>query len=207
MSSTPSPISDFVGPSKVPDNRSRRVPIGNSQARSSAPHLESKGRPRKRSIKQRYIVVGAGILLLVLLGGLYIYRTVVDRPILDPAITSRADFPVYAPSALPSGYNVKDDSTSINKGVLVYTIESEKADPAITITVQPWPTGFDMSKLVEGGSVSGTAVNVGTLYNLSTENSTKYLLNMGSTLIFLTSPQKVDTGIIHALVNSLEKVT
>lgn len=146
------------------------------------------------------------VLLLTISGGLYAYNVVINRPILDSAVVAQATFPVYVPSSLPQDYAIKEDATNINDGVFIYTLVNKKTDSAITTTVQPWPAGFNMSKMVEGGSVNGTSVKVGTLYNLSTESSTKYLLDMGSTLIFLTSPKKVDASTIRILVDSLEKV-
>lgn len=168
-------------------------------------HPSARKRPRKRSIKRVYLI-SAGLILIFAVLGVVAYKVVSTRPILDSTVIARADFPVYAPSTLPEGYTVKKDATSINDGVLIYILADKNTDAEITTTVQPWPTGFSMSKMVEGGSINGTSVKVGTLYNLSTESSTKYLLDMGSTLIFLTSLKKINASIIHNLVNNLEKV-
>ncbi len=167
--------------------------------------LAKKKRKHAGKTKKLYVIAGATVLLAII-GGVYAYNTAFNQPILDSAVVAQATFPVYAPSTLPEGYTVKKDATNINNGVLIYTLANEKANSAITVTVQPWPTGFNMSKMVEGGSINGTSVKVGTLYNLSTESSTKYLLDMGSTLIFLTSPKKVDASTIRSLADSLEKV-
>lgn len=208
MSSSPSSISDFVRPSRRSNNSTSRAASKQSPPKRTEEvlhHPSARKRPRKRSIKRVYLI-SAGLILILAVLGVVAYKVVSTRPILDSAVIARADFPVYAPSTLPEGYAVKKDATSIYDGVLIYILADKNTDAEITTTVQPWPTGFSMSKMVEGGSINGTSVKVGTLYNLSTESSTKYLLDMGSTLIFLTSPKKVNASIIRNLVNNLEKV-
>ena len=145
--------------------------------------------------------IAAAVVLIA--GGFYIWQS--QRSIIDRSVVSQANFPVYLPESLPNDYQVDNQATEVNDNVLIYKINNPKTGSHITTTVQPWPTGFTMSKMVEGGSVRSTAMQVGTLYDLSTANSTKYLLDAGSTLIFITSPNKIDAAIIHSLVDSLKK--
>ncbi|HEY0965713.1 MAG TPA: hypothetical protein VGE13_04525 [Candidatus Saccharimonadales bacterium] len=205
VNNSPSPISDFVRPSK----RSNRTASTSASQLPREAVEEAVVRPpvkkRRKRIAKHFYIIGVGILIALVLGAV-VYRVISVHPILDSAVVAKANFPVYAPSTLPEGYMVKKDATNIDNGVLIYTLVDKATGTEITTTVQPWPTGFSMSKMVEGGSINGTSVKVGTLYNLSTESSTKYLLDMGSTLIFLTSPEKVNASIIRNLVDTLEKV-
>ena len=141
----------------------------------------------------------------LVLGGGALYFIMRPQPLLDPALVGKVNFPVYAPKTLPNGYTLKKDSQQVNQGVFVYELDGP-AQQTIAVTLHSSPDGFDMTKMMEGGSISSTATPVGPMYNLSAGGTSKYLLDVGSELIFLTSPTKIDTATINALASSLAKV-
>ena len=93
----------------------------------------------------------------------------------------------------------------MNGEVLSYVLINQATNKQITVTVQPKPSNFDMSQMTKGGSVESVTVQLGILYNLSAGGSTRFLLNTGDTLIFMTSPESVDTETVTNLANSLTR--
>lgn len=129
-----------------------------------------------------------------------------NRPLLDPELTREADFPVYAPKAPPSGYKLEKDKTSLSDDVLTYVFDDKSGDSDITVTVQPRPANFDMSQMVQGGSIDAISTNRGMIYNLSIGGSSRYLLDSGDALIFFTSPSQIDKQTIVSLADSLSRL-
>lgn len=60
--------------------------------------------------------------------------------------------------------------------------------------------------MIEGGSVKSTVLASGTLYDLSAGGASKYLLDMGDSLVFITSARSINTSTINALAIDLQRV-
>ena len=143
------------------------------------------------------IVVGAGAVV--------IYSVWRNQPIIDQRLIREADFPVYVPRSLPEGFVVQREHTQLDTGVLSYVVASETTGREVTVTVQPKPAKFDMSQMTKGGSIESVAVTTGILYNLSAVGTSRYLLDTGDTLVFLTSPSSIDMATMTSLTNSLDR--
>ncbi len=173
-------------------------------SRSGEP--STKARTLKRRLgrwPKRVWIVGAGVGVLVLV--VVVYLVVNNQPVLDKHLATKADFPVYAPKVVPSGYNLDATKTQLSDQSLTYTFTSTAAAKDIVVTVQPLPKNFDMSKLVGSGSVNSTTTDNGVLYNLSAAGNSQYLLNTGDALIFFTSTGTIDTATINSLVSDLAR--
>lgn len=158
---------------------------------------------RPRRAKRRLRIVGViSVLIMGVAIGYYAWTT---RPLIDRQTLREVDFPVYAPSRTLSGYRLDSNQTQVTDDVLTYAMKDQSGGNEITISVQAKPSGFDMSKLTKGGSISSTAVKSGTVYNLSAGGVSKYLLDSGDALIFLTSSQHISTETIHALADSFTR--
>ena len=132
--------------------------------------------------------------------GVWANQSVVERQFIH-----EAEFPIYAPRSAPKGFTIDTGRTQLNGEVLSYVLINQATNKQITVTVQPKPGNFDMSQMTKGGSVESVTVQLGILYNLSAGGSTRFLLNTGDTLIFMTSPESVDTETVTNLANSLTR--
>lgn len=149
------------------------------------------------------LAVLAGVILL--LGGIWYWYN--SQSIIDRQIVNQANFTVYAPKSVPSGYSLQDDKTKVSRSMLTYSFASQSVeDDVIIVTVQPKPASFDMQQLVGSGTVNTTSTPLGLMYNLSVSGHSQYLVDTGSSLIFLTSSTEIDAVTVNKLVNDLVKL-
>ena len=156
--------------------------------------------------KTRRIVLATIICLAVVF--FVAWRWYDARPVLDRSVVAEANFTVYEPKNVPSGYQVNGGEASLKNGILTYTI-NDKSDLGrdITVTTQAKPSGFDMSAMGKGGSsVSGNITNAGTLYNLSAGGTSQYLLDAGDSLVYITSPGELEPSVVNSLTASFVRV-
>lgn len=149
------------------------------------------------------LAVLAGVILFSALGW-YWYG---NRLAIDKSAFSEANFSVYAPSKPPKGYKTVHDDTVLSNGVLTYSFQSQEAENTITVTVQAKPDNFDMAASASSGSINATATPNGTLYNLSTGQSSKYMLDAGDSLLFITSEKSISNAQINSLVTDLREAS
>lgn len=153
--------------------------------------------------RTKLLISGCLGVLLVAAGVWYWYDS---QPIISRSLVSEADFSVYAPKKAPVGYKLQDEQVKLSNGLLNYGFIDEINDKHIAVTVQSKPSGFNIEQMSEGGSISSTATPNGTIYNLSAGGASRYLLDAGGTLIYLTSPESIDTSTINQLASSLIKL-
>jgi hypothetical protein len=127
-------------------------------------------------------------------------------PPLPKQIISQANFPLYYPSTLPESYTLKADSVGGDSNTTYYALTDSTGKNVITITMQATPATFDASKIIGGNPIPTTITPVGTLYNLSTGGSSKYMLVTGRTLLFITSPKTIDGKIMNTITSSLAEI-
>ena len=154
----------------------------------------------------RYIswIVGVAIVLLVAIAGAYFFIS--RQPIIKPSEIKDVPFPIYSPTKEPKGYELDRSATQLSKDTFSYTFVSDSDDDDIVVTLQPVPSGFDMTKLVGSGTVTTRSTDLGILYDLSTPSKTQYLLKTEETLIFFTSQDDVSVEEVTSLVDSLVKL-
>ena len=161
---------------------------------------------KSSSRASRYIrwIVGAAIVLLVAVAGAYFFIS--RQPIIKPREIKDVSFPIYSPTKEPKGYELDRSATQLSKDTFSYTFVSDSDDDDIVVTLQPVPSGFDMTKLVGSGTVTTRSTDLGILYDLSTPSKTQYLLKTEETLIFFTSQDDVSVEEVTSLVDSLVKL-
>ena len=154
----------------------------------------------------RYIrwIVGVAIVLLVAIAGAYFFIS--RQPIIKQSEIKDVSFPIYSPTKEPKGYELDRSATQLSKDTFSYTFVSDSDDDDIVVTLQPVPSGFDMTKLVGSGTVTTRSTDLGILYDLSTPSKTQYLLKTEETLIFFTSQDDVSVEEVTSLVDSLVKL-
>ena len=154
----------------------------------------------------RYIrwIVGVAIVLLVAIAGAYFFIS--RQPIIKQSEIKDVSFPIYSPTKEPKGYELDRSATQLSKDTFSYTFVSDSDDDDIVVTLQPVPSGFDMTKLVGSGTVTTRSTDLGILYDLSTPSKTQYLLKTEETLIFFTSQDDVSVEEVASLVDSLVKL-
>ena len=157
----------------------------------------------RASINIRWIV-GVAIVLLVAIAGAYFFIS--RQPIIKPSEIKDVSFPIYSPTKEPKGYELDRSATQLSKDTFSYTFVSDSDDDDIVVTLQPVPSGFDMTKLVGSGTVTTRSTDLGILYDLSTPSKTQYLLKTEETLIFFTSQDDVSVEQVASLVDSLVKL-
>lgn len=173
-----------------------------TQSESSKPRPADKGKRRlsRRARKTLLLVVLVGVLLA---GVAYYYWS--KRTVLDEQIVKETGFTVYAPKDPPAGYELNEDSVKSDSGTVSYVFDGVLTDKSITVTVQPKPSGFNMSQMIDKGSIQSKAVASGTLYDLSAGGTSQHLLDTGDSLVFMTSSESIDTATINALAEDLVK--
>ena len=158
---------------------------------------------KSSSRASRYIrwIVGVAIVLLVAIAGAYFFIS--RQPIIKQSEIKDVSFPIYSPTKEPKGYELDRSATQLSKDTFSYTFVSDSDDDDIVVTLQPVPSGFDMTKLVGSGTVTTRSTDLGILYDLSTPSKTQYLLKTEKTLIFFTSQDDVSVEEVTSLVDSL----
>ena len=161
---------------------------------------------KSSSRASRYIrwIVGVAIVLLVAIAGAYFFIS--RQPIIKPSEIKDVSFPIYSPTKEPKGYELDRSATQLSKDTFSYTFVSDSDDDDIVVTLQPVPSGFDMTKLIGSGTVTTRGTDLGILYDLSTPSKTQYLLKTEETLIFFTSQDDVSVEEVASLVDSLVKL-
>ena len=161
---------------------------------------------KSSSRASRYIrwIVGVAIVLLVAIAGAYFFIS--RQPIIKPSEIKDVSFPIYSPTKEPKGYELDRSATQLSKDTFSYTFVSDSDDDDIVVTLQPVPSGFDMTKLVGSGTVTTRSTDLGILYDLSTPSKTQYLLKTEETLIFFTSQDDISVEEVTSLVDSLVKL-
>ena len=161
---------------------------------------------KSSSRASRYIrwIVCAAIVLLVAVAGAYFFIS--RQPIIKPSEIKDVSFPIYSPTKEPKGYELDRSATQLSKDTFSYTFVSDSDDDDIVVTLQPVPSGFDMTKLIGSGTVTTRGTDLGILYDLSTPSKTQYLLKTEETLIFFTSQDDVSVEEVASLVDSLVKL-
>ncbi len=161
---------------------------------------------KSSSRASRYIrwIVGVAIVLLVAIAGAYFFIS--RQPIIKQSEIKDVSFPIYSPTKEPKGYELDRSATQLSKDTFSYTFVSDSDDDDIVVTLQPVPSGFDMTKLVGSGTVTTRSTDLGILYDLSTPSKTQYLLKTEETLIFFTSQDDVSVEEVASLVDSLVKL-
>lgn len=152
-------------------------------------------------ITPKRIVIG-GALVVGIAVGAYLFWP--SASILDASTIGQAKFPVYAPKTTPEGFTLQKNTTVVTDSTITYSLVSEGND-VITVTVQPRPSSLDMRQMTEGGSVKSTILSSGTLYDLSAGGASKHLLDMGDSLVFITSAQSISTSTINELASNLQR--
>ena len=149
-------------------------------------------------------IVGVAIVLLVAIAGAYFFIS--RQPIIKQSEIKDVSFPIYSPTKEPKGYELDRSATQLSKDTFSYTFVSDSDDDDIVVTLQPVPSGFDMTKLIGSGTVTTRGTDLGILYDLSTPSKTQYLLKTEETLIFFTSQDDVSVEQVASLVDSLVKL-
>ena len=152
----------------------------------------------------RWTIVSVAAVLLVAVAGAYFFIS--RQPIIKPSEIKDVSFPIYSPTKEPKGYELDRSATQLSKDTFSYTFVSDSDDDDIVVTLQPVPSGFDMTKLVGSGTVTTRSTDLGILYDLSTPSKTQYLLKTEETLIFFTSQDDVSVEEVASLVDSLVKL-
>lgn len=158
--------------------------------------------------KRRKLVVVLCLLGIVLLtaGAAYWLLFARSVPPLPKEIVAQASFPVYFPKELPEGYNISPKDVVNTDGVLFYTLKTEDNKHSITVSLQAVPKDFDPTRALGEKTVPTTITSNGTLYDFSKGKATKYLLNTGNALVYITTASNVEAKEIMTIVNSLNVI-
>lgn len=184
-------------------------------AKSYRPHIPQYARAWYSEIvmvfgkRQKNILMVVCIIGILLVAGttyVWLFLGHSDVSPIPQRIISRVSFPVYYPTTLPTNYTLKTDSAVGTNTTVYYTLADDAGKNAITVTLQATPATFDASKIIGSNPISTSITSTGTLYNLSAGSSSKYMLNTGKTLIFITSPTTIDGTVMNTITNNLAQV-
>lgn len=107
---------------------------------SPAEHRVSKYPKSKKNI----VIIGIISLAVIAVGVLWWAQSRVMSVHIPKTVTEQALFTIFVPTALPKGYELVEDSFSLNEGVLIFSVKGP-GDRAIAFTQQAVPAGFDFT--------------------------------------------------------------
>lgn len=191
-----------TGPAPSPTSRT----ISGSNSGSKQKVISGQKKPQGRKPRKSGGLVLIIVIAAVLVGLMVAYYIWSNKLIVDRSLIMQADFSVYVPNQPPRGYEVRREQTSLGEGILTYGFDSLEANQSVIITVQSRPEGFNISQMIKGGSVNSSTTSNGVLYDLSTGESSQYLLDTNDALVYITSPDKLEASLIGSIANSLKRV-
>jgi hypothetical protein len=187
--------------------KKRQSPTRSTDRDSYEPLAQHISQPRRNRRKILIIstCIAATIIICAGLGSL-LYAHSKKSP-LPKNIVQSANFPIYYPSPVPQGYSYDPDRTTASTGLLIYRLKNNANKAPLTLTLQPVPKGFNVSKVFDPKVTPATSVPVGNEYNLGIGQESKYvIITDDGTLIFITSSTKIPGSTLHSLVNNLQLV-
>lgn len=153
------------------------------------------------------IVISAIIFLLLAGGGVWLLfsKTSNHSPFSKKLIAS-VSFPLYYPSSLPAGYELKPNSIGGDNKLVYYTLNNATSKSSMTIS--QYASNFDTAKKFEGASIPSSIISVGTMYNFGLGDISKYMIDTkAGTFIYINSPKTTPSSDVSKVANSLRKVT
>lgn len=161
-----------------------------------------------KSKKKVIFVALSGLILVLLIGGstwLVFARTARHSPFTKKFISS-VSFPLYYPSSLPAGYELKPNSIGGDSKLVYYTLTNVASKSSMTIS--QYPSNFDAAKKFEGASIPSSIIPVGTMYNFGLGDISKYMIDTkAGTFIYINSPKATPSSDISKVANSLRRLT
>jgi hypothetical protein len=118
-------------------------------------------------------------------------------------IKSSVAFPLYYPTDTPDGYKLDANTIKNYQGSIFYDLTKQNSH-SITISQQPRPQGFDAKSLFQHNPYPTTISPLGTIYDLSYKNQSRYMITAPSSLIYVTSTPKITNVQMQQIVNGLK---
>jgi|GEM_PF-2973798 len=93
---------------------------------------------------KKIIIIGALSIAIIVAGVLWWMQSRAMSVQIPKTVTAQALFTIFVPSALPDGFEIQEDSFSLNEGVLIFSVKGP-GDRAIAFTEQAVPASFDFT--------------------------------------------------------------
>ena len=164
---------------------------------------ETDGGEARATKKRRPRLLNIGIIILIVaacIGGTIIYQTGENSPI-PKAIAEQANFRVYYPAKLPTGYKPQKDSTKFIDGVLFLTLSDGKN--SITISQQQMPDPAPDLKWRNFKEISGS---LGKIYFGKNGKQPTALAAVAGTFIAVSGTPDVQDTALLSTINDLKEI-
>ena len=146
--------------------------------------------------------MGAGLIVVVLASGGYL---LLHRPNPIPAaIRQASSFPIYYPANPAPNTVLKAGSVHASNGVVVFDLTNNSSHQNIQVTQQPLPPKFDPKVTFQHANLPTAVSPIGTIYDLSFKDQSRFMITTTSSLIFISSTPKITDGQLQSIVNGLK---
>jgi hypothetical protein len=147
-----------------------------------------------------------GLVVLVLIAGaVALWHFTLGKPNnpLPASIRQSTSYSLYYPAKEPVGYSVDQSTIKSVNGVVTYNLTKPDSSP-IVVTQQATPKGFDPKSLFQHNPLPTTISPLGTIYDLSYKNQTRFMINSADSLIFISSDGKITNAQLQQIVQGLK---
>lgn len=148
------------------------------------------------------VVFGLVVLAAVAFGVWHLVKSHHSNP-LPATVRKSVSFSLYYPTAEPAGYHLDSSSIKSAGGTVSYNFVRPPQNP-IVITQEAFPKNFDPQTLLQHNNLPTTVSPLGTVYDLSYKNQSRYMISANSSLIFISSNTKISNAQLQQIVNGLK---
>lgn len=146
------------------------------------------------------------ICLAIIAGILVLWRYTVNRPSdpLPASLRQSVSYAIYYPTKEPAGYKFDSSSIQNSNGALSYSLTKPGSQP-IVITQQATPKNFDPKAMFQHNPLPTTISPLGTIYDLSYKNQSRFMVDSTDSLIFISSGSKLSNSQLHQIITGLKQ--
>jgi hypothetical protein len=175
------------------------MPDESSTSHTNLQHHYTAPERRAKSL----LVAGLSVLIVVGIGATVIIAQRNHDPI-PASILQANQTALYYPTAEPSGYKLDTSTIRQSGSVVLYDFKNPTNHTGIEVTQQPTPQNFDPSVMFSHNPYPSTVSPLGTVYDLSFKNQSRFMLVAQHSLIFISSTPKISNTTLQLIVNGLK---
>ncbi len=119
-------------------------------------------------------------------------------------IKSSVSFALYYPTTEPKGYRLDPSSIINSRGTVFYNVTASSGKPPIKVSQQQIPKNFDPKVLFGHNPLPSTISPIGTVYDLSSKDQSRYMVTASDSLIFISSTGKISGSDLQLLIKGMK---
>lgn len=152
---------------------------------------------------KKLVLITSGAVIVALIGtGSWWFLGRTHNPI-PSEIRNSVSFPLYYPTAEPRGYALNTTSFRNSGGTIFYDL-SGSGGHSIIVSQQAPPKNFDPKEMFAHNPLPTTISSLGTIYDLSYKNQSRYMLVATNSLVFISSTPKISNAQLKQIIDGLK---